>query len=74
MQDGGLHRILPKFCVLFLKSGLVAGSSLRRDEPFANLGHACGGRQRVTGDLALHGIFRKPERIGEITQAAGPGC
>jgi len=28
----------------------------------------------VTGDLALHGIFRKPERIGEITQAAGPGC
>jgi hypothetical protein len=74
MQDGGLHRILPKFCVLFLKSGLVAGSSLRRDEPFANLGHGGGGRLQVTGDLALHGIFRKPERIGEITQAAGPGC
>src|SRR5260370_40074904 len=42
----------PNFA-LSLKPGLVADSSLRRDEQFANLGHADGTvAKQVTGDLA----------------------
>jgi hypothetical protein len=47
--------------------------SLRRDEQFANLGHADGAvAKQVTGDRPLHRIFREPERIGEIAQAIAP--
>ena len=47
--------------------------SLRRDEQFANLGHADGAvAKQVTGDLALYRIFREPEQIGEIAQATAP--
>jgi hypothetical protein len=53
----------PNF-VLFLEPGLVAGSSLRRDEQFANLGHAHTMlTEQMTGHLALRRIFREPERI-----------
>src|ERR1700674_2441467 len=62
----------PNF-VLFLKPGLVADASLRRDEQFANLGHADGAvAKQVTGDRPLHRIFRETERIGEIAQAIAP--
>src|ERR1700737_212540 len=53
----------PNF-VFFFKPGLLAGSSLRRDEQFANLGHADSPlAEQMAGDGALRRIFREPERI-----------
>jgi hypothetical protein len=38
--------------------------SLRRDQQFANLGHAHGAlAEQMACDLALRGIFREPERV-----------
>src|SRR6202158_6604527 len=46
--------------VLFLKTGLVSDASLRRDEQFANLGHADGAvRKTVTRVLVLTSLFRE---------------
>jgi len=48
---------------------LLAEASLRRDEEFANLGHADGaGAGQRAEDRAQNRIFREPERIarGEL--------